>query len=661
MAKKKKKSEAKITDTTTVDAMPSADYPMIPEDEALPPPDEPEPPADYPMIPEDEALPPPDEPEPPADYSMIPEDEPLPPPDEPEPPAPEDAPVLSPYTSPSCRIYFRNKIPFFVPRDLLCNGSELLGTLATLPSIEPQKRLNDIHIEEVPDDAGHVLVHYLYTGTWQTLSQSHSQQEPITSYDSNISVIKSDFETSVHVYCAAKAYDLSALVGMAKKEVLRLANCLTPLDVVVLASEACQLLVEHDIWFRSFLQRRLRLMFNTSKYLDDSVFLGCVQHGTVYSNFLVKSMFLLCCQNSRNRRVLPVADVEQSDFETDEAHLNGPEAAADVPADDHFSSVSQDEPPAEETKVSETPSSDDWAVAEQPTTEGFAEPTESLIGWAETKESDPADYIPEALPETCPQQETNLIQSTKKSKKDKKKSKKTKALERNEGVLIYDGVEPVSEPGPEPEVVPAVQDEECGTRFAKENETDGLVSSILQPDPVEEPGVQPVLEREAGAEQDLWGTLTLNKKQKKKKSEKAIILEKEPEPEAVPEVEADLGALWGELPKPKKKKKEKKVEGSNAKKKKSQEVVPDAPNPESGTEPGAETSTMTVENSWGFLPKKKTLMREQMIMPELGCPDRVTHILDGGWTECSTCREQVRNMWGEYQANQANEGERLLF
>ncbi|KAF4917728.1 hypothetical protein CGCVW01_v009592 [Colletotrichum viniferum] len=610
------------------------------------------PPADYPMIPEDEPLPPPDEPEPPADDSMIPEDEPLPPPDEPEPPAPEDAPVLSPYTSPSCRVYFRNKVPFFIPRDLLCNASELLGALATLPSIEPQERLNDIHIEEVPDDAGHVLVHYLYTGTWQTLSQSHPQQEPITSYDSNISVIKSDFETSVHVYCAAKAYGLPALVGMAKQEVLRLANYLTPLDVVVSASEACQLLSEHDIWFRSFLQRRLRLMFNTSKYLDDSVFLGCVQHGTVYSNFLVKSMFLLCCQNSRNRRVLPVADVEQSDFETDEAHLNGSESAADVPADDHFSSVSQDEPPAEETQVPETPPSDDWAVAEQPTTEEFAEPTESLIEWAETKESDPADYIPQALPESCPQQDTNLIQSTKKSKKDKKKSKKTKALERNEGVLIDNGVELVSEPGPEPEVAPAVQDEEWGTRFAKENETDGLVSSILQPDPAEEPGVQPVLEGEAGSEQDLWGTL--NKKQKKKKkSEKAIILEQEQGPEAIPAVEADPWQPWSELPKPKKKKKEKR---------KSQEIVPDGPNPESGTEPGAETSTATVEDPWAWaVPKKKTAKREEVIVPKLECPDRVTHILDGGWTECSSCRDQVRNISGEYQADQANEGERLLF
>ncbi|KAF4852759.1 hypothetical protein CGCSCA4_v002674 [Colletotrichum siamense] len=631
MAKKKKKSEAKIKDTTTVDAMPPADYPMIPEDEPLPLPDEPELPADYPMIPEDE---------------------PLPPPDEPEAPAPEDAPVLSPYTSPTCRVYFRNKIPFFVPRDLLCNASELLGALVTLPSDEPQDELNDIHIEEVPDDAGHVLVHYLYTGTWQTLSQSHSQQEPPTCYDSNISVIKSDFETSVHVYCAAKAYGLPGLVGMAKKEVLQLANYLTPLDVVVSASEACQLLSEHDIWFRSFLQRRLRLMFNTSKYLDDSVFLGCVQHGTVYSNFLVKSMFLLCCQNSRNRRVLPVADVEQSDFETDEAHLNGPEAAADVPADDNFS-VSQDEEPAEETKVPETPPSDDWAVAEQTTIEEFAEPAEPLAGWVETKESDPADYIPDPVdcipelpPEDCPQDESNLVQPTTKSKKDKKKSKKNKALKRNEVVFINNGVELVSE---------------WGTRLAKENERDELASSILQPGPVEEPAVQPVLEDEAESEQDSWGLLT-KKQKKKKKSEKTIVPEQEPEPEpeAVPEAEADPWAL-GELPKPKKKKKEKKVEGGNKKKNKTQEIVPDALNPESGTEPGAETSTMTVVNPWGFLPKKMPLMREQMIMPDLGCPDRVTHILGGGWTECSACREQVGNISGEYQANQANEGERLSF
>ncbi|KAF5515401.1 hypothetical protein CGCS363_v001556 [Colletotrichum siamense] len=616
MAKKKKKSEAKITDTTTVDAMPPADYPIIPEDEPLPLPDEPEPPADYPMIPEDE---------------------PLPPPDEPEAPAPEDAPVLSPYTSPTCRVYFRNKIPFFVPRDLLCNASELLGALVTLPSDEPQDELNDIHIEEVPDDAGHVLVHYLYTGTWQTLSQSHSQQEPPTFYDSNISVIKSDFETSVHVYCAAKAYGLPALVGMAKKEVLRLADYLTPLDVVVSASEACQLLSEHDIWFRSFLQRRLRLMFNTSKYLDDSVFLGCIQHGTVYSNFLVKSMFLLCCQNSRNRRVLSVADEEQSVFETDEAHLDGSETAADVPAEDHLSFGSQAEPLAEETKVPETPPSDDWAVAEQTTTEEFAEPADYI--------PDPADCIPEAPPEDCLQDELNLVQPTTKSKKDKNKSKKNKALKRNEGVFINNGVELVSE---------------WGTRLAKENERDELASSILQAGPVEEPGDQPVLEDEAESEQDSWGLLT--KKQKKKKREKTIVSEqeKEPEPEAVPEVEADSGALWGELPKPKKKKKEKKVEGGNTKKNKNQKMVPDAPNPESGTEPGAETSTMTVVNPWGFLPKKKTLTREQMIMPELGCPERVTHILGGGWTECSTCREQVGNISGEYQANQANEGERLL-
>ncbi|KAF3808482.1 hypothetical protein GCG54_00006344 [Colletotrichum gloeosporioides] len=614
MAKKKKKSEANTTYVTTVDAMPPADYPMISEDE------------------------------------------PLPPPDDSEPSAPEDAPVLSPYTSPSCRVYFRNKIPFFVPRDLLCNASELLGALATLrsdePQDEPQDELNDIHIDEVPDDAGHVLVHYLYTGTWQTLSQSHSQQEPLTCYDSNISVIKSDFETSVHVYCAAKAYGLPALVEMAKKEVLRLANCLTPLDVVVSASEACQLLSEHDIWFRSFLQRRLRLMFNTSKYLDESVFLGCVQHGTVYSNFLVKSMFLLCCQNSRNRRVLSVADEEQSVFETDEAHLNGSETAADVPAEDHLSFGSQAEPLAEETKVPETPPSDDWAVAEQTTIEEFAEPTEPLAEWVETKESDPADYIsdpvdciPEAPPEDCPQDESHLVQPTTKSKKDKKKPKKTKSLKKNEGVLINNGVELVSE---------------WGTRLAEENERDELASSILQPNPVEEPGVQPVLEDEAGSEQDLWGILS--KKQKKKKSEKAIVSEqeKEPEPEAVPEVEAGPWPLWGELPKSKKKKKEKKVEGDKKKKNKNQEIVSDAPSPESGTEPGAETSTMRMENPWGFPKKKKTLTREQMIMPDLGCPDRVTHILGDGWTGCSTCREQVGNISGEYQANQANKGERLL-
>ncbi|KAF6813035.1 hypothetical protein CPLU01_14756 [Colletotrichum plurivorum] len=66
-------------------------------------------------------------------------------------------PAVSPYTSPSCKIYFKTGQPFTVPRDLIRMNVELDKVCSDS---------DEIHITDLPDEAGHILVHYLYTGTW---------------------------------------------------------------------------------------------------------------------------------------------------------------------------------------------------------------------------------------------------------------------------------------------------------------------------------------------------------------------------------------------------------------------------------------------------------------------------------------------------------------
>ncbi|KAF5527017.1 hypothetical protein CGCA056_v001565 [Colletotrichum aenigma] len=572
----------------------------------------------------------------------------------------EEELMLSPYASTSCYVYFKNNIPFVVPRELLLHAGNILSVSPILPGDGP----NHIRMEEVPDDAGHVLVHYVYTGTWQILRQRHTQQQPTAFSDSNIGVTKSDFETSVHVYCAARAYGLSNLVELAKGQVQRLASHLTPLNVLLSASEACQLLAEDDLWFRGFLQRLLRLMFNNSKDLEESLFLGCIGQDTVYSKFLMRSLFRLCCQNCR---VLPAAVGVPSAFEADETQSNAFQTEGDMPEEHDSIFLPEAGPSAEETKVAETPPSDDWTVAEEPKPEEFAERAESSGKCTETEVTDPGGFVPVSPPEACPQKESSLTEPTKKSKKDKKKQKKAKLLKRNESVLTENmvklGSEPGTRPGPETRyeaetaIAPVEEGGYWGSRSVKENEKDGLASPILQAESVEEPGLRPALDDETGVDETSWERFI---KKIDKNSGEVIAPEPEPEPklEVAPAVEE---GPCGEPRKPEKKK-EKAIEVSKKKKKKAG-LVPDASKPESGTEVDAETTTVRAEDPWGWgipLPKKKSTAG-QVIMPELDCPDRVTHILDGGWTECSTCREQVGNISGEYQATQAKEGDRLLF
>ncbi|KAK2054934.1 hypothetical protein LY76DRAFT_596502 [Colletotrichum caudatum] len=80
-----------------------------------------------------------------------------------------------------------------------------------------------IYIKDVPDEAGHVLVNYLYTGTWKAIRKRHSPRDSMAS---------TNLETSVHVYAVAQSYGLPDLAELAKVNISQSADGIgrCPLD-----------------------------------------------------------------------------------------------------------------------------------------------------------------------------------------------------------------------------------------------------------------------------------------------------------------------------------------------------------------------------------------------------------------------------------------------
>ncbi|KAJ0165542.1 hypothetical protein CTA2_10893 [Colletotrichum tanaceti] len=188
-------------------------------------------------------------------------------------------PEVSPYASPACNVYFQSGQPFRVPRNLLCGELENIR----------HRGLGEIRLKHVPDEAGHVIVHYLHTDSWQTLRVRDSPDT--AKYATHLGI-------SLHVYAAAQAYKLPQLAELAREKVSLHAEASPPLDVLLLASDACGSLGEDDPWFSAFVRRRVQQLFEDPASLNKSGLLGCFDSATTYSKLLVKSMIEICCDYS---------------------------------------------------------------------------------------------------------------------------------------------------------------------------------------------------------------------------------------------------------------------------------------------------------------------------------------------------------------------------
>ncbi|WYZ45643.1 hypothetical protein EsH8_VIII_000959 [Colletotrichum jinshuiense] len=335
-------------------------------------------------------------------------------------------PEVSPYKSPGCKVYFKSGQPSVVPRDIICASVELDRICSSF---------NEIRITDVPDEAGHVLVHYLHTGTWQTLRNGHLL------HDSKIST---QFETSVHVYTAAQAYGLPDLAEIAKEHISRFAESLPALDVIVLAASACGLLPDDDLWFSAFIKMRIEDLFEDPDSLNQPVFLACFDAATTYSKMLVKSMVQICCEKSAfgksaESNITPEPEAE-SEPEPEPAYEAEAEPAYEAEAEPAYEAEPEPAYEAEPEPVGEPkrpyyfdPEPATEAAIEVPAEHDVASLTGSYCGSLKWRQSAAHPEEPPEAAEPTPEPEQAASDAlaefpvpTKKSKKKEKKSKKAK-------------------------------------------------------------------------------------------------------------------------------------------------------------------------------------------------------------------------------------------
>jgi hypothetical protein len=105
------------------------------------------------------------------------------------------------------------------------------------------------------EDIGHTLVHYLYTGTYQTLKLRGGSDDAgrITEY-----------RISVLAYCAARMYGLNGLNRFAKDNIERLGKGIPIFDFLDVTREAYPKLPEDETWFSDHLKKRIKSAFEAN-------------------------------------------------------------------------------------------------------------------------------------------------------------------------------------------------------------------------------------------------------------------------------------------------------------------------------------------------------------------------------------------------------------
>ncbi|KAM7209906.1 hypothetical protein V8F06_014709, partial [Rhypophila decipiens] len=142
-----------------------------------------------------------------------------------------------PYASTPCTVPFAS--PMTVPKDILIKSPKLHAAFEDkLPELP-----------DIPEDIGHVLVHYLHTGTYESLKP----KEPFIPSKQIV-----ELKTSIKAYAAARAYDLPELMRLAQLQIEKHGEGLPLPSLLEITRDSFPTLSEHDDWFIDYLKSRIR-------------------------------------------------------------------------------------------------------------------------------------------------------------------------------------------------------------------------------------------------------------------------------------------------------------------------------------------------------------------------------------------------------------------
>ncbi|KAF5589872.1 hypothetical protein FPANT_6205 [Fusarium pseudoanthophilum] len=166
-------------------------------------------------------------------------------------------PKRSPYADDICAVYFSGQGPLYIPCSLL---SEEMKEFADFEGGNSAHPLAKMWLDDIAIDVGHVIIHYLVTGTYQYLQHMKEWEKEEKDFSA-------EFAAAIRVYVAANNLPLPALREMAKGEILRVGDWLS-LPVLIKVMEEAALPFKEYPGIAAYVESRL-LSFSESAAMED--------------------------------------------------------------------------------------------------------------------------------------------------------------------------------------------------------------------------------------------------------------------------------------------------------------------------------------------------------------------------------------------------------
>jgi hypothetical protein len=137
-------------------------------------------------------------------------------------------------------------------------------------------------LPEVDDDIGHTLIHYLYTGTYQTL-----RQNPTCGIPSRVI----EYKRSVLAYHAALCYGFDGLADLAREYMQTFDKDVPLFDIIALGRKYFPRVTE-DTWYSNYITRKIMASFDADEeiFLQEEFFEGFGEAAPEFDKFLGKIM-----------------------------------------------------------------------------------------------------------------------------------------------------------------------------------------------------------------------------------------------------------------------------------------------------------------------------------------------------------------------------------
>ncbi|KAI6083958.1 hypothetical protein F4821DRAFT_243770 [Hypoxylon rubiginosum] len=189
----------------------------------------------------------------------------------------------SPYSSPPTKIVLDDESEFWVPSVFIDKYPKLIDECRTAASGDKYKTLS---ISPLSNHAAHVLVHYLFTGTYQSLETVR-------------------FATSVEVYTLAGEYELSGLEDLAKVEMECVAPKMKVTRLIDILKDECPYARTDDVWLHNFIKSRINpLLENPPIPATNPVRILSM------TNFLFRAMLELYPEKISAKSSMPSSELE---------------------------------------------------------------------------------------------------------------------------------------------------------------------------------------------------------------------------------------------------------------------------------------------------------------------------------------------------------------